>query len=176
MPEERRVVEISCSEDVPTVKICHAVVVPSVSPIIRICGQRAGVGQRFRPRVTDGSQEVALTLRCVNLERVVVGRTIAQIHPNRGVSLIWTQPVQWQRSRKRGVGLKLRESRQIDIRLTQDVPLLVAHVGRLQENAPRHLALHAQTVVGRSRRRQIRIDRRHPQERCRPGGATGRVR
>src|SRR5712692_1915308 len=88
MPEQRRVVEISCGEDVPTVKIRHAIVVASIAPIIRVRGQRAGVGQRLRPRITDRGHEVALPLRCVNLEGVVVGRTIAQIHPNRGVSLV----------------------------------------------------------------------------------------
>src|SRR5467141_4263383 len=143
MPEQRRVVEISCGEDVPAVKVRYAVVIPSITPIIGVCTKSAGVGQRLRPRVTDRRQEVALPLRCVNLERVVIGRTIAQIHPNRGVSLVRTQPVEWQRRGKRPIGLKLCERRQIDIWLTQDMPLLVAHVRRLQKDSPRHLALYS---------------------------------
>src|SRR5260370_36429835 len=55
------------------------------------------------------------------------------------------------------------------------MPLLVAYVGRFQEDSPRHLSLHAQAVVGRSRKRQIRINRGHPQEGRGPSGATGRV-
>src|SRR5260370_41940026 len=38
MPEQRRVVEISCGEHVPTVKIRHAIVVASVAPIVGVCG------------------------------------------------------------------------------------------------------------------------------------------
>src|SRR6267143_5623795 len=45
MPEQRRIVEIGCGEDVPTVKIRHAIVVLSIAPIVRVCSQRAGVGQ-----------------------------------------------------------------------------------------------------------------------------------
>src|SRR5712692_8406972 len=77
VPEQWRVVEISCGEDVPAVKIRHAVVVPSIAPIIGVCTKSAGVGQRLRPRVADGGHEVALPLRRINLERVVVGRTVA---------------------------------------------------------------------------------------------------
>src|SRR5260370_16864179 len=67
-PEQRRGVEISCGEDVPAVKIRHAIVVPSVSPIIRVCGQRAGSGHRFRPRITDLSLEFPLPLLSITLQ------------------------------------------------------------------------------------------------------------
>src|SRR6267154_327845 len=77
VPEQWRVVEISCGEDVPAVKIRHAVVVPSIAPIVGVCTKSAGGGQRLRPRVADGGHEVALPLRRINLERVVVGRTVA---------------------------------------------------------------------------------------------------
>src|SRR3989440_8412065 len=55
------------------------------------------------------------------------------------------------------------------------MPLLVAYIGHLEKNAPRHLALYAQAVTRGPRNLQMRINRRHPQERRSPGGAAGRV-
>ena len=158
---ERNHVGVGEHRDMTPVERRRSVVEVDVERIFRVVADAAGVGQHARQRVARRHHQIALALRRIQLQRVIVRDRVAAALADRRVALVRTQRVGRRPLRRRQQLIRRQrvERRLIDVRLPDQIAAAIADVGRFDEVALRQLALHAHAVLIRARRDQVRAHR-----------------